>query len=222
VVAVADAGRITEVDFVLDRHKLTRLSAHNKQENARAGTSCGGRRMALWPRRPSADTPRPLRPTDHRSAGDRDEGGKMAAIVESIEIARRPEDVFAYATDSSRFPEWQASAVSVRQEGTGPLAVGCSAVVTRRLGPRELPGTEEITALHPPRTWAWRTGGGPVTGTVNGAIEPLDGGRRSRVTIALEFEGHGIGRLLVPLVVRRQARRQLPKNEQKLKEVLER
>lgn len=34
VVAVADAGRITEVDFVLDRHKLTRLSAHNKEENA--------------------------------------------------------------------------------------------------------------------------------------------------------------------------------------------
>jgi hypothetical protein len=34
VVAVADAGRITEVDFMLDRHKLTRLSAHNKEENA--------------------------------------------------------------------------------------------------------------------------------------------------------------------------------------------
>jgi hypothetical protein len=28
----------------------------------------------------------------------------MAAIVESIEIAGRPEDVFAKATDSSRFP----------------------------------------------------------------------------------------------------------------------
>jgi hypothetical protein len=46
-------------------------------------------------------------------------------------------------------------------------------------------------------------------------------GERSLVTIALEFEGHGIGRLLVPLVVRRQARRQLPRNEQRLKEVLE-
>jgi hypothetical protein len=69
---------------------------------------------------------------------------------------------------------------------------------------------------------AWRAGGGLVRGTVNGMVEPLDGGRRSRVTIALEFEGHRIGRLLVPLVVRRQARRQLPKNEQKLKEVLER
>jgi len=146
----------------------------------------------------------------------------MAAIVGSIEIARRPEDVFAYATDSSRFPEWQASVVSVRQEGTGPLAVGSSAVVTRRLGRRTVPGTEEITALHPPRTWAWRAVGGLVRGTVNGMVEPLDGGRRSRVTIALEFEGYGIGRLLVPLVVRRQARRQLPKNEQKLKELLER
>jgi hypothetical protein len=49
VVAVADAGRITEVDFVLDRHKLTRLSAHNKEENQGAGTSCGGRGIALWP-----------------------------------------------------------------------------------------------------------------------------------------------------------------------------
>jgi uncharacterized protein YndB with AHSA1/START domain len=146
----------------------------------------------------------------------------MAAIVGSIEIARRPEDVFAYATDSSRFPEWQASVVSVRQEGTGPLAVGSRAVVTRRLGRRTVPGTEEITQLKPPRTWAWRAVGGPVRGTVNGMVEPLDGGRRSRLTIALEFEGHGIGRLLVPLVVRRQARRQLPRNEQKLKQVLER
>jgi hypothetical protein len=83
--------------------------------------------------------------------------------------------------------------------------------VTRRLGRRTVPGTEEITQLKPPRTWSWRAGGGPVRGTVNGMVEPLDGGRRSRVTIALEFEGHGIGRLLVPLVVRRQARRQLPK-----------
>jgi hypothetical protein len=40
----------------------------------------------------------------------------MAAIVESIEISRRPEDVFAYVTDPSRLPEWQESVVSVRRE----------------------------------------------------------------------------------------------------------
>jgi hypothetical protein len=55
---------------------------------------------------------------------------------------------------------------------------------------------------------------------VNGMVEPLDGDR-SRVTIELDFEGHGIGKLLVPLVVRRQARAEMPINMRKLKERLE-
>ena len=63
--------------------------------------------------------------------------------------------------------------------------------------------------------------GGPLTAIAKGTIEPLDGGERSRVTIAIEFEGHGIGKMLVPLVSR-QARKQLPRNEQKLREILER
>jgi hypothetical protein len=45
---------------------------------------------------------------------------------------------------------------------------------------------------------------------------------RSRVTIAFEFEAHGVGKLLLPLVVRPQVRRPLPKHVEKLKEVLER
>jgi len=75
--------------------------------------------------------------------------------------------------------------------------------------------------LNPPRTWAVRGVGGPLTAIAKGTIEPLDDGKRSRITIALDFEAHGIGKLLVPLV-RRQARKQLPKNEQELKEMLER
>src|SRR5262245_17172843 len=146
----------------------------------------------------------------------------MATIVESIEISRRPEDVFSYATDFSHFPEWQGGVVSARREGAAPLAIGSRAVVTRRLGPRKLQRTEEIIELNPPRTWAVRGISGPLVATAKGTIEPLDNGKRSRVTIALEFEGHGIGRLLVPLIVRRRARRELPRNEERLKELLER
>jgi uncharacterized protein YndB with AHSA1/START domain len=146
----------------------------------------------------------------------------MDTIVESIEISRRPEDVFAYATDFSHFTEWQGGVLSARREGDAPLAVGSRAVVTRQVGPRKLPRTEEITELNAPSTWAVRGVGGPVIAIAKGRIEPLDNGKRSRVTFALVFEGHGIGRLLVPLVIRRQARRQLPRNEQKLKELLER
>jgi uncharacterized protein YndB with AHSA1/START domain len=148
-------------------------------------------------------------------------GGEMAEIIESIDISRPPEDVFAYATDFSHFPEWQRGAVSARQEGDAPPGLGSRAVVTRKAGPRTLARTEEITELNPPRTWAVRGAGGPLTATAKGTIEPLDNGDRSRVTIALDFEAHGIGKLLLPLV-RRQARKQLPRNEQQLKEALER
>ena len=63
--------------------------------------------------------------------------------------------------------------------------------------------------------------GGPVTAIANGTIEPLDDGQRYRVTISLDFERHGIGKLLVPLVVRKQERKQLPGYEQRLKKQLE-
>ncbi|HZD68076.1 MAG TPA: SRPBCC family protein [Actinomycetes bacterium] len=146
----------------------------------------------------------------------------MAEIVESIDISRRPGDVFAYAADFSHFPEWQGGVVSVRREGDGPLAVGSRAIVTRQAGRRELARTEEIAELNPPRTWAVHGGGGPLIAIAKVTIEPLDAGQRSRVTMAIDFRAHGIGRLLLPLVVRRQARKQLPKNQQRLKQVLER
>jgi hypothetical protein len=41
------------------------------------------------------------------------------------------------------------------------------------------------------------------------------------VTIEIDFEGHGIGRLLVPLFVRGDARREMPDNLRRLKERLE-
>jgi uncharacterized protein YndB with AHSA1/START domain len=145
----------------------------------------------------------------------------MAPMVSSIEIDRRPEDVFAYVTDPSRLSEWQESLVSARAEGAGPPAVGSKAITTRRIGRGERTMTMEITELSSPRSWAVRGIDGPVRGIVNGSIEPLDDGARSRVTIELDFEGHGLGKLLVPLVVRRQAKDELPRNSQNLKERLE-
>jgi hypothetical protein len=112
--------------------------------------------------------------------------------------------------------------VTKTQRLIGPLAVGSKAEVMRRVGFGRMSRTEEIIELNPPSTWAVRGEGGPVIATAKGRIEPLDHGRRSRVTIALEFEARGIGRLLVPFIIRRIARRQLPRNEQRLKELLER
>ena len=107
----------------------------------------------------------------------------MERIVESIEIARRAEEVFSYATDFSHFPEWQAGVLSARRESDAPLGVGSRAAVTRQAGPRKLPRTEEITEFDPPKTWTVRGVGGPLTAIAKGTIEPLDDGERSRVTM---------------------------------------
>lgn len=145
----------------------------------------------------------------------------MAPIVGSVEIARRPEDVFAYITDPSNLSAWQEDLVSARLEGDGPVAVGSRVVTTRHMGGRDRAMTMEFTKLSPPTAWAIRGIDSPVRGSVDGTIESLDNGARSRVTIQLDFKGHGIGMLLVPLVVRRQAKAGMPRRTQKLKELLE-
>jgi uncharacterized protein YndB with AHSA1/START domain len=145
----------------------------------------------------------------------------MSAIKESIEISRRPEEVFSYVTDSSHLPEWQESAVAVRPVGDAPMTVGSRVVVTRRIGNREFPMTAEVTEMDPPRHWKLRGIDGPVRGHVDGTIEPLDDGRRSRLTLNLDFEAHGIGKVLLPFVVRPRVRKEMPRNEERLKDLLE-
>jgi uncharacterized protein YndB with AHSA1/START domain len=143
----------------------------------------------------------------------------MAPIVNSVEISRRPEDVFAYVTDPGHFPKWQESVVKV--EGQAPYTVGSKVVVTRRVGRMEREMTSEIAALSPPRSWVIRGVDGPIRGNVQGSVEPLGDGERSQVTIALDLEGHGLGKLLLPLIVRRQVEKEMPKNMEALKRQLE-
>ena len=144
----------------------------------------------------------------------------MAPVVTDIEIARPPGEVFSYVTDPSRFGEWQQGVVSGHIEADGPPGAGSRCVMTRRIGGRERTSTSEITEISPPRTWKIRGLDGPIRANVSVTVEPLAQATRSRVTIQLEFEGHGIGKLLVPLVIR-QARKEAPASCQHLKARLE-
>jgi uncharacterized protein YndB with AHSA1/START domain len=144
----------------------------------------------------------------------------MTSIVASTEISRSPDDVFAYVTDPTRLPEWQESVVKAESSQT-PARVGTRARVTRRVGRRELTQSAELADLTPPTRWVVQGLDGPVRGNVIGRIEPLGDRTRSRVTIELELEGHGIGKLLLPLFVQRKAQQEMPRNMQRLKEQLE-
>ena len=143
-------------------------------------------------------------------------------IVESIEIARRPEEVFAYVDQVERHPEWQENLVDVEKQTEGPPGVGTRVVQVRRVpgGPRSF--TLEVSEHDPPRKISFRGLDGPVRPVGSVTIEPVGDGSHSRVTQQLDLRGHGlIGKLVAPLA-RRDAAKQFPKNQARLKESLER
>jgi uncharacterized protein YndB with AHSA1/START domain len=144
----------------------------------------------------------------------------MPPIVSVIEIARPPDEVFAYVTDPSRFAEWQRDVVGVRVEGGRPPGLGARFATTRRIAGVERTITQEVTELRPPRSWVVKGVDGPIRPSATVTVEPLDGRAGSRVTFALDFEGHGIGRPLLP-AVRRQAEKGAPVSYRNLKELLE-
>jgi len=102
----------------------------------------------------------------------------------------------------------------------GPATVGTRCLTTRRIGGASRAVTSEITRIDPPRAWGLRGIDGPIRATVELTVEPLTGST-SRLTITVDFEGHGIGKILVPLLVRRQARKEMPTNIATLKQRIE-
>jgi uncharacterized protein YndB with AHSA1/START domain len=148
----------------------------------------------------------------------------MPPIVTSAEIGRPAAEVFAYATDPARFSEWQQGVVDGHMEdpgnGSGTPAIGAKCVTTRRIGGANRPATSELVHVDPPRTWGVRGTDGPIRAAVDVLVEPVTGSR-SRLTISVDFTGHGIGKFLVPLMVRRQARKEMPGNMATLKKRME-
>jgi hypothetical protein len=148
----------------------------------------------------------------------------MAAIVTSAEIDRPATEVFAYATDPTRFSEWQKGVVDGHMDdlgnGSQTPAVGAKCVTTRRIGGANRPSTSELVHIDPPRTWRVRGIDGPIRATVDVLVEPVTDAR-SRLIISVDFTGHGIGKILVPLMVRPEARKEMPDNMAALKQRME-
>jgi hypothetical protein len=143
----------------------------------------------------------------------------MTPIIESADVNRSAPDVYAYVTDPTRFSEWQQGVVTGRME-TDNHAGPHRCITVRRVGFSEQQTTSELVHADPPKTWSVCGVDGPIRARVDVTVVPT-GDTTSRVTISLDFDGHGIGRLLVPLVVQRQARREMPVNLLNLKSRLE-
>jgi len=138
----------------------------------------------------------------------------MREVSTTIEIARAPAEVYAYATDPRHFAEWQRDVVAVQMRGEQEFAT------VRRFAGARRTITQQITRAEPPHAWAARGTDGPIRPHATVTVEPIHHGAGSRVTFALGFEGHGIGVALLPLV-REQARKLAPRSYENLRRLLE-
>ena len=126
----------------------------------------------------------------------------------TIEIERAPEDVFAYLTDVSKLPEWQEGVTSAT-EHDGRIEE------SRTMFGRELNTTLEIVAKEEPHLFTLRALNGPVRFTVRHELEPADGG--TQLTVSAEGDVPGLAAKLLA----RAAEKQLRKDFEQLKEILE-
>jgi uncharacterized protein YndB with AHSA1/START domain len=126
----------------------------------------------------------------------------------TIEIARKPADVFSYLTDVSNLPAWQGGVKSATlRDGR--------VEESRSLLGRELHMTLEIVEQDEPRVFTLRALDSPVPFTVRHELEPADGGTRLTVTAEGGVPGFAAGLLA------RGAEKQFRKDFERLKEILE-
>jgi carbon monoxide dehydrogenase subunit G len=128
----------------------------------------------------------------------------------TIEIARTPEEVFAYLTDVSHVPEWQAGVKSAeRRDGR--------IEESRSLFGREFHTTLEIVEQEEPTVFTLKALNSPVPFTVRHELEPADdGGTRLTVTAEGDVPGFAAG------LLGRRAEKQFRKDFDRLKQILER
>jgi uncharacterized protein YndB with AHSA1/START domain len=135
------------------------------------------------------------------------------------DIARKPDDVFAFLTDFSQLRKWR-TLEDFRVEPSGPIHLG-SRLFSKVSGiGRPMQFTNEVMELDPTRrVYRDRCLGGTFLIQSGWQVESNNGG--SRLKWVTEFEAPGLMNLLTP-VLRRAIRQGQLQDLMKLKQILER
>ena len=134
----------------------------------------------------------------------------------TVEIARTPEEVFAYLTDVSNLPQWQSGVHAATLEGEP--AAGSLIHESRHLLGRELRTTLEIEEYERPRLFTLRAQSSPVPFSVRHELEPSAVG--TRLTVVGEGDA-GLVPGFASGIMARRAEKQFRKDFERLKRLLE-
>ena len=142
----------------------------------------------------------------------------MVKAERTVVIGRPIQQVFAYVTDQTNTPAWQAGLVEVRRTTPGPIGLGTKHTFVRNFMGRRMEADNEYVAYEPDRLVTFRTTSGPPL-TASYLFEAERNG--TRLTSRVELHGAGFFGLLDPVIgagLRREMKAALPA----LKTLLER
>jgi uncharacterized protein YndB with AHSA1/START domain len=120
---------------------------------------------------------------------------KMAA---ETTVHRPAEEVFAYLTDLTNLPNWQANVVRASVTTPGPVRAGTEYTQTMRMGPATVEGSCRIIRFEPGRALGFNLESRTLSCAGELCLEPVPGG--TRLTSTGTGHLHGPLRLLQPMV----------------------
>lgn len=139
----------------------------------------------------------------------------MVSETASVRIERPAEVVWDYFTDVANDPDWNPSAIKARKTSAGPLGVGSTFHVVRKLsGPMKL----EYTEYSRPLRWSLRGVGRGMSFTYSADLSPS--GSATELTSTMNLEPKGLLSVLSP-VLRSVTAKQLSQVHAALKRKLE-
>jgi len=141
-------------------------------------------------------------------------------ITAEVDIARNPHQVFNYIADATHLPEWQPDVRQAAFDQPTAVGVGTRGREVRHVMGADRPIAWEVTDYDPHRRYSVRGVDGPVRARVTIDLTPNTDGTSTHLKYGIDFEGHGIGKLIAPLA-RNGARKDLAATLERLRRRLE-
>jgi len=143
----------------------------------------------------------------------------MIEVRAQVTIDRPADEIWSYAAEIARHPEWMSVRSAERLQGTGSQ-VGDRGRERMRLGPWTSEAEFTVVVADPGRRIAWRPGkGSPFTGDLVLELESL-GPSQTRATYGGSFRLRGLLRAVEPLFAG-EAKQGMAKELRRLKDAVE-
>jgi len=137
-------------------------------------------------------------------------------IRNTIVVERPVEEVFDYAAQFDRHPEWQDDLKTSTFDG--PADVGANGTETRQMGPRVHTYQWRVNAYERPRIIGFETLSGPMRPAGTMRFSPENTG--TRVDFEMALNPRGLMKLVGP-IIERQVQKTNTEHLAKFKEILE-